>query len=195
MKAVIKSVSPRICEKVTHGDCTILLSKTAPQCGVPFKCYIYCTQGKPTVCLLGVADMFAVTKQNGKVIGEFVCDNVEKFSVGSLRCDDIVKLACLSYKEIIDYFYKENELDGRTSKLGYAWHISDLKIYDLPKDLSEFRKPLKSVYCNRWKQYGCDEGCVGFDGTDFYCRDYWNWTDGITRPPQSWRYALVKNDK
>lgn len=44
MKAVMKSVSPRICEKVANGDCTILVSKTAPKCGVPFKGYIYCTK-------------------------------------------------------------------------------------------------------------------------------------------------------
>ena len=176
MKAVMKSVSPRICEKVTRGDCTILLSKTAPQCGVPFKCYIYCMKEKPTVCLLGVADMFEVTKQNGKVIGEFVCDNVEKFSVGSLRCDDIVVLACLSYKEIIDYFYKENELDGRTSKLGYAWHISDLKIYDLPKKLSEFKGLCKV-------NNSCTE-CPFYNYTKLDCD-----RRTIPRPPQSWQYV------
>ena len=187
MKAVMKSVSPRICEKVTHGDCTILLSKTAPQCGVPFKCYIYCTKEKPTVCLLGVADMFEVTKQNGKVIGEFVCDKVEKF-------EEHIEQGGLYYTLDND-FNEKTQLDnwelheyGKGKPL-YGWHISDLKIYDNPKKLSEFRKPLESVYCNRWKQFGCDEGCVGFDGTDFYCRDYWNWTDGITRPPQSWYYV------
>ena len=59
------------------------------------------------------------------------------FSVGSLRCDDIVELACLSYTEMINYFYKPEELDGKTAKFGYGWHISDLKIYDKPILLEE----------------------------------------------------------
>lgn len=33
MKSVIKSVSPEICEKLSNGDCKILISKTAPKCG------------------------------------------------------------------------------------------------------------------------------------------------------------------
>lgn len=73
-----------------------------------------------------------------KVIGEFICDEVERFSVGSLRSDDIEKLACLSYNEMINYFYKPEELDGKTAKQGFAWHISNLKIYDKPKELREF---------------------------------------------------------
>ena len=49
-------------------------------------------------------------KHFGKIGMMAVCDKVEKFSVGSLRSDDIEKLACLSYNEMINYFYKPEEL-------------------------------------------------------------------------------------
>lgn len=111
----------------------------------------------------------------GKVIGEFVCATVESFTVGSLRSDDIEKLACLSYNEMISYFYKPEELDGNTAKQGLAWHISDLKIYDRPKELSEFRKLCKInlPMCDRCEYYSTWNGRC----------------ENITRVPQGWCYV------
>lgn len=213
MKSVIKSVSPEICEKLSNGDCKIFISKTAPKCEVPFKGYIYATKAKKWfhsgIILtsnellwlsngkIKMCDGFELWADgedyqcvNGKVIGEFICDEVEKFSVGSLRCDDIEKLACLSYREMINYFYKPEELDGKTSKMGYAWHISDLKIYEKPRELREF-----SPICS----YKNDDGSCQYRKVDclYQQRDY-N-TDGsvnlvtcgkpITRVPSNWQYV------
>ena len=133
---------------------------------------------------------------NGKVIGVFVCDEIIEwqYATGHKYYVDYPD-DCTSYfpylkchSEATGLKCSEIENYGKGKPL-YGWHISDLKIYDKPKKLSEFRKPLESVHCNRWKWCECDEGCVGFDGTDFYCRDYWNWANGITRPPQSWQYV------
>ena len=202
MKSVIKSVSPRICEKVANGDCKILISKTAPKCEAPFRGYIYATKmkkrfvrGISTLCnkalylcdhklkvLEGWDIMDAnitdtVCRADGKVIGEFMCDKIERFSVGSLRSDDIEKLACLSYNEMINHFYKPEELDGRTVKQGYAWHISDLKIYDKPKELSEFYITCKEKSCQM-----CDAERE-YDVCAFRRKK------PITRAPQSWCYV------
>lgn len=106
MTAIMKSVSPRICEKVANGDCTILVSKTAPKCEMPFKCYIYCTKSPrahmPHLYIndgigrqkFGITEYWISGKNvvnvnlhlpayrynsylaDGKVIGEFVCDKV-----------------------------------------------------------------------------------------------------------------------
>lgn len=134
MKAVMKSVSPRICGKVANGDCTILVSKTAPKCEEPFKCYIYETKGK--------------------VIGEFICDKVfllhpytydggnadlrhrkliQTFE-GSSKENEILAATCLTQDEMFDYIGADN--------YGYGWHISDLKIYGKPKELNEFYTPM-----------------------------------------------------
>lgn len=73
----------------------------------------------------------------GKVIGEFVCDDIEKF-----WCDDglyyptgsMKKQTCLTNSEMLSY--------GKGKPL-YGWHIANLKIYDKPKEISEFRRPYK----------------------------------------------------
>lgn len=109
-------------------------------------------------------------KHFGKIGMRVVCDETERFSVGSLRSDDIEKLACLSYNEMINYFYKPEELDGKTVKQGFAWHMSDLKIYDKPKELSEFKT-------------GCN-GCKERD--TYHCKFHCYGERPLTRPPQSY---------
>lgn len=178
MKSVLISIKPKWVEKIVSGEKPIEVRKTAPK-EVPFKCFIYMTQG--TYKDLGLYRE-CIYQNRMKVIGEFICDEVEIFSVGSLRSDDIEKLACLSYNEMINYFYKPEELDGKTAKQGFAWHISDLKIYDKPKELSEFRPICKfegkdaicALFCPNWKYDG---------GLFFEC------TRKVTRPPQSWCYV------
>lgn len=188
MKAVMKSVSPRICEKVANGDCTILVSKTAPKCEVPFKCYIYCTFPKKPAYTLWLNRR---TKNkflaDGKVIGEFVCDKVfllhpytydggnadrerrkliQTFE-GSSKENEILAATCLTQDEMFDYIGAGN--------YGYGWHISDLKIYDKPKELNEFRKP-------------CKINLPMCDRCDYYST--WNGRcENITRAPQSWCYV------
>ena len=189
MKSVMLSIKPQWCEKIASGEKTIEVRKSAPK-EVPFKCYIYCCKGKPYLYRVDDDDNFELARtlrakvdgyvkdyneQNGKVIGEFICNEVERFMVGSLRSDDIEKLACLSYNEMISYFYKPEELDGETTKQGFAWHISNLKIYDEPKELNEFQKPCKMELpmCERCEHYSIwDNRC-----------------ENITRPPQSWCYV------
>lgn len=167
MKAILISIRPKWVEKIASGEKTIEVRKSAPK-KVPFKCYIYMTQGAYKD--LGLYSE-GIYRNRMKVIGEFICDKVERFTVGSLRSDDIEKLACLSYNEMISYFYKPEELDGKTAKQGFAWHISDLKIYDKPKELSEF--------CCHDNTYDNAFGWVFEDRAK---------SAPLTRPPQSWQY-------
>lgn len=211
MKKILISVRPKWCEKICRKigidengkpiyEKRIEVRKSAPS-EVPFKTYIYCTKERANEIVLlkdyknrfsfgdyRKADDHFYTIANGKVIGEFICDKVERFSVGSLRSDDIEKLACLSYNEMINYFYKPEELDGKTVKQGFAWHISDLKIYDKPKELSEFKTPP----CEK-PEKAC-ENCkyrVVINTPDMYEVDCFvaNGRE-ITCPPQS--YMFVK---
>lgn len=156
MKAVLISIQPKWVEKIANGEKTIEVRKTAPNCEVPFKCYIYCTKASKkyqTICgcmVINTDELYRLPNGeikhdwsgelmccngeytrdnflNGKVIGEFVCDNVEWMSMRD--CDN----ACMTLKEAVDY---------AKGKPLYAWHISDLKIYDKPKELSEFFTPM-----------------------------------------------------
>lgn len=175
MKSILLSIKPKYVELIARRQKTIEVRKSAPK-EVPFKAYIYCSYGdmKTNYYLKG----------RGKVIGEFICDKVERFSVGSLRSDDIEKLACLSYNEMINYFYKPEELDGKTVKQGFAWHISNLKIYDKPKELSEFYTIAKSGS-------DCCCGCVWHETPLFEmpCRTCTEERKYLYRPPQSYMFV------
>lgn len=202
MKSILISTRPKWCEKICHEigkdemgkpiyEKRIEVRKSAPK-EVPFKAYIYCSKDNANEIVLlknyknrfifgdyRNADGHFYTIANGKVIGEFICDKVERFTVGSLRSDDIEKLACLSYNEMINYFYKPEELDGKTVKQGFAWHISDLKIYDKPKELNEFFNPCPTK--EKGDCLSCD--CLADNDYGGVC------TNNLTRPPQSWQYV------
>lgn len=86
----------------------------------------------------------------------------------------------------------------------YGWHITDLKVYDKPKELSEFYKLFKydgdGIICgtreemNDIYEFDCETvfGKIypDFSLKDFDCkhcpkaRDFYR----LTRPPQSWQY-------
>lgn len=99
-------------------------------------------------------------KGNGKVIGEFTCERIVPITYdgGRLWCPTNAAFSpatCLSQAEIIAYIGDK----GRC----YGWHISDLRIYDMPKELSEF---------------------TGLRDTKFGAAPH-----EIKRPPQSWCYV------
>lgn len=129
-------------------------------------------------------------KHFGKVGMRFVCDRVY-----DLRClpneysgkpagtyeQFICENSCLSFDDIKTY--------GKGTSI-YGWHITDLVVYDEPRDLSEFAKPAKTAYD--------DEGYLLCDGCEFA-----NWNIErvctidfcpermITRPPQSWQFCVA----
>ena len=84
---------------------------------------------------------------------------------------------------------RENYLKGNN---GYGWHISDIVIYDKPKELSEFYKPCTDIY-----QYcqGCKNGLVQYPSDVETYEDisgcYFDTVclNRITKPPQSWCYC------
>lgn len=192
MKSIILSVKPQEMANILNGEQKIIIKKTAPK-ETPFKVYLYCTKGKGKRKLLYNPSLpFSNTTisscidwgndivLNGKVVAEFVCMNVETFNVGSLRCDDIEKLACLTYKEMVNYFYKPIELNGNTQKWGKAIHITDrkvtdLKIYDEPKELDNFTGVCKSSKrCGESKICSSSQKCL---------------YDNLTKPPATWMYV------
>ena len=200
MKAVMKSVSPRICEKVANGDCTILVSKTAPKCEMPFKCYIYCTSAKPYLYkeanppfeLFLDSELYKGKGYDdrlfsSKVIGEFVCDWITKITP-SCDIDGCVNQYTHGYPAILgdNDCLSFNDMKAYLgNKKGYDWHISDLKIYDKPKELSEFKKTKERI-----------ARTCGMQARNGLCRaiDHEELCDNIKCcfktpcPPQSWCY-------
>ena len=109
-KAVLISIRPEWCEKIINGQKTIEVRKTRPKMDTPFKCYIY-------KC------------GNGKVIGEFLCDQIININGAGRIPSDAARPTCLEPAELHQY------LGAAT---GFGWHISDLRVYDHPRDLWEF---------------------------------------------------------
>ncbi len=157
-KSVLISIQTGWCEIILKGEKTIEIRKTMPKLETPFKVYIYCT--KPPYPFTDYGRKGVVLSQ--KVIGEFVCDEIGKyypiFNEQNPYSKILENFGCLTQKEIYDY-----ALTRKGNKEGfpmlYGWHISDLKIYDKPKELNAFSK------------YG------------------FNRPIPLKRPPQSWCYV------
>ena len=140
MKSILLSIKPKYVELIANGEKTIEVRKSAPK-EVPFKAYIYCTKEKKQDDIMWAGVFGDRGKWNGKVIGEFICDKVypiknkgSSFVVANEKqsvTNEIAGQSCLYYDDMVSYF---------GDKDGYGWHISDLKIYDKPRELSEFGK-------------------------------------------------------
>lgn len=158
MKAVLMSIKPKWCEKIARGEKTVEVRKTKPKLQTPFKCYIYMTATKERCRFFEYITAYENSKGeivNGakKVVGEFVCDNIEKIACyvvadkydEYLVSDKFLYDCGLSYEELHEY------LDGED---GYAWKISKLKIYDSPKELCEFRNLQGQIIKRPFQSWG-----------------------------------------
>lgn len=162
MKAILMSIQPKWCELIESWKKRVEVRKSAPQ-EVPFKAYIYQTKKRWIYKLLPFLE-----KWQTKVIGEFVCDKVDTYEANDRGW----------------YIYPQDEVYMWTDEIaGYGkgkplkgWHISELKIYDKPKQLSEFKKvcPMKNSDCAK---------------CEFYSHYSGSCTNWVTRPPQSWCYV------
>lgn len=196
------SIRPKWVEKIANGEKTIEVRKTRPKLEMPFKCYIYCTRDKHLAFMQNqtgtnlIACMNAETAipvggflGNGKVIGEFTCDQIID-AWWDYMPDAITREVTGGNLEALDgtgmtdeelFSYVGDSMRGHC----YGWHISDLRIYDAPKKLGEFWRDCleySELSTNCWS---CENVCGDGDETD--CN-----TDGrlyLHRPPQSWCYV------
>ncbi len=220
-RAVLISIQPKWCELIASGKKTVEVRKTKPKIETPFKVYIYCTKAKDffthgriretlddlyrlpsgeikfgysgELMCYGVDEYTEDNFLNGKVIGEFVCDGYDEFTPTktgiSIKRFSALYETCLSVEEMRAYLGE---------KIGYGWHISNLKIYDKPKDLSKFFSVDSDAVKN------CEHRERIYNNPDFtngamlpgsyLCNDKTNWCTKckikpISRPPQSWCYV------
>ena len=166
---------------------TVEVRKTCPQDDEWNKIVkIYCTKDKKSFNHIPKKYQPFMEKFLGKVVGEFICDKITSFgfdtyyhtlthrhggynvSLGAFSEQELYSKSCLRFADIYEYIGE---------RYGYAWHISNLKIYDEPKELSEFKKINRKCWyaelglakrdCSKCK----DENCL------------------VSRPPQSWCYV------
>lgn len=177
MRAVLISIQPKWCELNIKA---------------PFRCYIYCTKDKRYFLNDGKRRL------NGMVIGEFICNKVDRIqkrginnnfdycylSLNVFGNDDIeieitdIKKSCVKKEELNSY--------GANSNMLYAWHISNLVIYDKPKELGEFYSKCNEGCedCNLWQNVR-----VNAEEFDMDCASKYYGHIPLKRPPQSWCYV------
>lgn len=162
MKSIIQNYTPQECERIARGEQTIKICKTAPK-EAPFRVYMYCTKkGRPLVyaetspyCTDATLHRtYGMNKEdadktfgawNGKVVGEYICnrvDNVEYKGGKFMINNDVAYTNKVASRSCIDY---DDMLKKVGTGGGKAMHIADIKIYDEPKRLGEFRKPFSSM--------------------------------------------------
>lgn len=180
MKAVLISINPKWVEKIASGEKTIEVRKTMPKLERPFKVYIYATWNESKKEILVKQDGLlycedwrkanGLQRASGKVIGEFFCDEITEFGNNFFLPSMlwIEKEACLSGEEICKYLGEKES--------GFALHITDLKIYDKAKELSEFTPICK------YKGERCEVCVFNEEAFGGCCRT-------LIRPPQSWCYV------
>lgn len=210
----MQSIKPQYCELIAAGKKTIEVRKTKPKLKPPFKVSIYCTRDKGILFYRSrhTNDFIAYkpkfykdteillqqnghTVFNGKVIGEYICDDIveleydefeECYMFKNCYCgytlDEILSASCLSYDAFCKY--------GNRKPI-YLWHITNLKIYDEPKELSAFYTIRNKDDLDQCGDCKYIESC----GASFPCEDGGDWWCSVdnkkplTRPPQSWLYC------
>lgn len=159
-KAVLISIQPKWCELIASGKKTVEVRKSRPKLDTPFKVYIYCTKAPK-----GWVHIGKNLQLDTKVIGEFMCKKIEELKRNTIfNAPALYSQSCLTRDEYFAYI---------GNKTAYIWYISDLKIYDRPKELSEF----SPAGCGKRRCFNCE--C--FDAEKPSCT--------LKRPPQSWCYV------
>lgn len=150
MKAVLMSIKAQHNRNIEAKKKTSELRKRAPKCEYPIKVYTY---------------------ESGfdgrhKVVNEWICKDVTEWRICMGVPAHLPKVACVSIAEIREYSGKNYD-DISEMK------ISDLKIYDTPKELEVFW----SVKCTN-KKGDCQT-----------CEVKPACINNITRPPQNFMYV------
>lgn len=191
MKSVLISIQPYwvflIIARLMDWDIpqrkTIEVRKGFPKDGAWNKrVHIYCSKNRKSFNRIPKEYQPFMEKFLGRVVGEFVCDRIYTRPANTIYLSnaqkdylELLKMACLTEKEVLKY------MGGQYNKDMYFWHISNLKIYDKPKELKDIATRCTVKSCI---------GCEHYDLGDYYnpseCR-----VEGfkpLTRPPQSWCY-------
>lgn len=224
MDAILMSFHPEwchlICKKVGEENGkpiyykSMELRKSVPK-KLPFKVYMYMTATKDRCDLWEYITAYQNDKGdilNGsqKVIGEFICDKVDKFEAefsNNGGHEEICQVWLYDGEEIHSietgnwledpsdcYLCDRSRLSYEEIRkyigvkqphdiaVFYGLHISNLKIYDEPKGIYEFLNYKKHKACER-------KGC--FSEQCFLCDKI----SIVTRPPQSWQYVEDLDDE
>ena len=120
-KSILISIKPRFVAKILNGEKTIEIRKTMPKCKLPIDVYIYCTKTKY---------INYIAHLEGKVVAKFTLRKIKQVSIWDDELEtETLKPACLDFLGFDKY---------TKGQVGYAWHISNLEIFDEPLPLEPY---------------------------------------------------------
>ena len=194
MKAILISDHAKWCALMMNGDKTIEVRKNkglhkAIQSIIDENgyadIYVYCSKDKSDKETLKLMrGKYGCMKNNdpyGKVIFKFRCYKVEEieyeytYETYTLIEEELCTKSCLTKQELHKYLFY---------KTGYAIPISDLEIFDRPKELWEFEKAGNyenpTIKCKKKEQGRCNYGKSPFTGQWIGCEKA-----RLTKAPQN----------
>jgi predicted transcriptional regulator len=197
MRDVLVSLKPYFYYLIGEGIKTIEIRKTFPKADDWSKnTWFYMSKDEKSFAKIPKEFQDKYRKHFGKVGLKFVCDEIIGTCPWRLKGEtgfcakrteketNLPNNACLTLEEIEKYA-------GSRGRGIYGWHISDLVIYDKPRELSEFKYHCKYEFDDDFKH--CDR-CeyYYFSNTPSNGREEWCGCDGIKtlkRPPQSYMFV------
>ena len=208
-KSVLISIQPKWCELILRGKKTVEVRKSRPKLKLPFKCYIYQSKGRDRLIEvmkdgdLNYGEIYhgkpVFIKTGGYESGYKGLFGRKKKIVGEFVCDTIVTDKTFGHDPLFNGAAYMSEAEAAAYSCQspmYGWHISDLVIYDKPKELSEFATKCNKnceTCCNDCEYYHF-EAFESAMGVMECCR-----VDGLKplkRPPRSWCYVEeIENDR
>ena len=170
---ILMSIQPQWLAKILNGEKTIEVRKHALKEGD--EVHIYCTKNPP---IIGHAYNYPIINFiNGKVVAKFIVGKVRQITHDNtsgiyfkalcqdLNEEELLKQSCLRWDELEKYLLSSK------NDIIYALEITNLEIFDRPRELGEYNT----------KQ----EICVDYDTKYIVFLS-------ITHAPQSWQYAWVE---
>lgn len=192
---ILASIKPYYYYLIAEEKKKIEVRKTALK-NIPQNIAFYMSKDEKSFAKIPEEFQAKYRKHFGKIGIRVVCDEVKEFHEWELspqgkfadfereRLENFLTAAYLSKEEVVRY--RENL---PYFKPLYGWRISNLKIYDKPKELSEFRA------CNFKSMNGTDVcgnyGCKYYQDSGSYMIPPSCAKNGciITRPPQSYMFV------
>jgi predicted transcriptional regulator len=142
MREVLASLKPYYYYLVGEGIKEVEVRKSIPKLNDwDKKVFFYMSKEEKSFAKIPKEYQEKYRRHFGKVGLQFVCDRIDGFYLPypayfhsvQQETQELIKNACLTMLETHHYI---------GTRKGYSWRISDLKIYEKPKELSEFFTPI-----------------------------------------------------
>lgn len=152
MEAILLNVNPKELYTIINGDKTVQIMTNKLPLNVPV--YLYCLKKKPYLFFDRYLGRYIPLESNkelklvkdklacvgtGKVIAKCIFSDVYKTTIVDVgqKASELRKNACLSEEDFIKYCF--NKKENLTDKVYNFYTISNLKIFDAPKELRDFK--------------------------------------------------------